>query len=592
MGLVDDMLRTAMQRMQRGEYGAAAEVCRQALRSRPGEPRAMLMLASACLESRNPAEALAVLTELASVAPHAAEVHYNLGVALMDLGRPADAEAKYKRAIELAPRLAAARYNLADCLFRLSRLDEAAASLEEALRLEPTLARAHYNLANAYRDQGRMIEALASFERALALEPSSRAAATNRLVAMNYPLLPPELVTEAHRAWGERLERDAGEPAPHGGTPDPDRPLRVGFLSPDFRKHSCAYFLEPLLSHLGDASRDEGGFELYCYANWRSEDEVTQRFRALVPNWRSVGTLIDARAEALIRADAIDVLIECAGLTDGNRVDLLARQPAPLQITYLGYPNTTGLTRVHRRMVDAVTDPPGTEHLMVETPLRLDGCLWCYRPDADAPDVAPAPCAASGTITFGSFNNLSKISDQTVELWCAVLRAVPGSRLLVKNRWMADPGTRSRLLSRFTARGIERERLECVPGSPTTLEHLVQYARIDVQLDTYPYHGTTTTCESLWQGVPVLSLTGDRHASRVGTSLLTCVGLGDWACDSPERFVSRAAEVSRDPRRLDTLRAALRGRVSASALRDERGYARRFAGAVRAAWRDRCRERV
>lgn len=577
------MFRTARAHLERGNHAAAVAVAREIVRLKPTGPEGLLLLGAVLQESGQPAEAERTLRGLAELVPGSPEVHYNLGNALVDLNRQTDAEAAYRKAVELAPRFAPGHYNLANCLRRQNRLDEAALSLETAASCDPRLARIHYNLGNARRDQGRVPEAVLSFERAIAIEPASSAANTNRLMALNYLDTDPAQVTAAHRAWGDKVQAAAGPVKPHRNTRDLNRRLRVGVLSPDLRQHSCSFFLEPLL-----ASLDRDRFELCCYHTHPTEDAVSERFKGYARIWRNFASVPDQQADAAIRADSVDVLIECAGLTDGNRLALLARKPAPVVITWLGYPNTTGLTRVDWRMVDAHSDPPGSEGLCTEKLLRIESCNWCYRPFDGAPDPAPAPILTRGHITFGSFNNLSKLSDRCVALWARALREVPGSRLLVKNSWMGDPGTRDHVRSRFGAAGVDPARLDTPAFVPGFAPHLASYAQIDVQLDTFPYHGTTTTCESLWQGVPVLTLLGRCHAARVGASLLNAVGLPEFACGSEDEFVKLAQSLASSPDRLANLRSGLRGRMAASPLRDEKGFAGRFADALSYAWRAWC----
>lgn len=373
---------------------------------------------------------------------------------------------------------------------------------------------------------------------------------------------------------------------------DPDRTLRVGFVSPDLRDHSVACFIEPVL-----ASLDRAGYTPVCFFTGPTADDVTRRLSGLceflhVP-CNTAGAEIPSRAEAAlasrILSARIDVLVDLAGHTGGHTLGACALRPAPVQVTYLGYPDTTGLGSIDARIVDAITDPPGPEFdsRCTEKLVRLDRCFLCYTPRADAPDVSDPPALRGGGITFGSFNNIKKLSPTCLSLWARVLAAVPASRLAIKGR-LASSHTRERFLSILAREGVSADRVELLPYADSAREHLDLYRRLDIALDAFPYHGTTTTCEALWQGVPTVSLAGDRHASRVGASILTSVGLPELIADSPEGFVRIAAELAGDTERLRTLRATMRRRMAASPLMDAASHALALEREIRALWRAAC----
>jgi predicted O-linked N-acetylglucosamine transferase (SPINDLY family) len=353
------------------------------------------------------------------------------------------------------------------------------------------------------------------------------------------------------------------------------RRLRLGYLSSDFREHSVASFIEPLLRN-----HDRARFEVYCYSDLPTPDATTQQIRREADAWRDITKLNDAEAARLVREDHIDILFDLAGHTGNNRLGIFAAQPALVQIAYLGYPNTTGLHTVAYRITDTVADPPGKEAYYSERLLHLDGCFLCYQPLSGAPDVAPLPALSNGYVTFGSFNNYSKLNANVLEVWAEVLRQIPGSRLLLKCPALTDEAIRARVLAHFRTLGIEDNRLELLGHTRTRAEHLAVYGRVDIALDTFFYNGTTTTCEALWMGVPVLSLMGRRHAGRVGASLLTTVGLTDWLVDTTEAYVSAARHHAGDFAALGQLRASLRGQVQASMLCDAHAFARRFEAAL------------
>jgi predicted O-linked N-acetylglucosamine transferase (SPINDLY family) len=355
-------------------------------------------------------------------------------------------------------------------------------------------------------------------------------------------------------------------------------------MSPDFRQHSVSFFLEPLL-----AAHDPAAVQVFCYADVAQPDAVTQRLMSYVHHWRDVAGCRDDDLCRVLAADRIDILVDLAGHTKGNRLAVFAQRSAPVQVTAIGYPATTGLAAMDYRLCDAVTDPPPeADAWSVETLVRLDAGLHCYRPPANAPAVGPLPAQAAGYITFGAFNKLAKISRDTVALWAEVLKAVPTSRLLVKTKPLAEAETRARLERAFADAGIAPARLELRGWEAQDRAHLDLYNHVDIALDTTPYNGTTTTCEALWMGVPVLTLAGRGHAARVGASLLSQVGLTDWIADNADAFVARARTATADTSALASLRKDLRATVAASPLCDGAVYARAVEGAYRAMWRKAC----
>ncbi len=511
-------------------------------------------------------DAVSAYRDALKIAPTSAELWNNLGLALEDAGQAGEAVAAFETAIQRGPTFTPARANLGALYAAAGRYAAAAEVCKAALKTDPDHVPTRVNLAAALIEQARHGDA------AEILAPISDRpeAADTALYLHHYRSNDPAGVVAAHRAWG------AG--APVAGSlarlPTEGRRLRVGYLSQDFRRHSVAYFFEPLL-----AAHNRTRVEVFCYATGERRDAVTARLKDAAEHWADVGGL---RAEALcnrIRVDNLDVLVELAGHTQGNSLGALARRAAPIQVSAIGYPGTTGLSQIDYRLVDGITDPSGSDIFATERLLRLPR-LHCYRPDENAPPVAPAPAQAAGFVTFGSFNKLGKVSDETIALWSRALQAVPKSRLFLKSKALAEEGTRALTIARFGAHGITPDRLTLFGWVPEDAGHLATYARIDIALDTFPYSGTTTTCEALWMGVPVLTLAGATHASRVSASLLTTVGLTDWICETPEAFVARAA-LSADFTMLATLRAELRDRVASSPLCDGAGYA----AAVEAAYR-------
>jgi protein O-GlcNAc transferase len=363
--------------------------------------------------------------------------------------------------------------------------------------------------------------------------------------------------------------------------PDPQRALRVGYVSADFRRHSVAYFLRGLV-----ASHDRRRVRVYCYSNVERADTVTAEFQSLADEWRPVTGLPDAAVAEQVRADRIDILVDLGGHTGGNRLLVFARKPAPVQVTWLGYPNTTGLPAIDYRLTDDIADPPGeADALHTEKLVRLPGGFLCYRPGAEAAGTPAAPRDASaGPVTFGSFNTLSKVTAEVIRVWSAILGRIPGSRLLLKSEGLDEQGTRARVSGAFAAHGIAPDRIGLLPWIEGYGEHMALYSRVDVALDPFPYNGTTTTCEALWMGVPVIALRGNRHAARVGASVLYHAGLPQWIAEDEAGYIALAVAGAADPQALRASRPANAERARASALTDQVRFTHDLEGAYRGMW--------
>ena len=570
------------------------------------------------LQQSRPLEAVQFLTRALAIDRKSTVCELRLAVALIAAGRTADSEPHLRRVVAADPQHVEAWDKLAYVLKMQDRLTEAVACHERVAALKPDYANGWYNYGLTLSLCGRSAEALQCHERALAADPAlvdarfGRAQALQQLDRMaeaveeygrvlaaqpqlhearSYRLLALHSLEEVSREtlWHEHQEygRRVG-PAPvrvWPQTPEPGRRLRLAILSPDLRMHSCAYFLLPLLEHL-----DRSAFELCLYHDHFREDAVTARLRSLATVWRNFVGESGAVVEQVVRADAPDVLIDLAGHTGmTNRLPLLARRLAPVQVTYLGYPNTTGVPAMDYRFTDGIADPTGeADHLASEKLVRFAPTAWAYQPPPDAPEPAGLPYAMRGYVTFGCFNSPSKFTDGMLAHWGRLLEVVPGSRLRLKGQGLGEAGTRARYAERFHRVGLPMDRVELIERTPDTRSHLAQYREVDIALDTFPYHGTTTTCEALWMGVPVVSLAGERHASRVGVSLLTAVGRSQWVASTPEDYIRIARELAEHPAALADEARTLRERVRHSPLGDHAGQSRRFAAALRQCWSEWC----
>lgn len=520
-----------------------------------------------------------------------------------------------RQAVAMRPADVGLRLNMAKALHEYGDTDAAIGEIEQGLKLPQTSSILYVEARQMLSDQQRYMESrewvtrglqafpndmgltfarateylrTGEYEKALPLYDALIAAAPqmaffylDRAYALNYlPDVDAKRMLAAHRECARFLDMAPDMLALWAGRDrDPNRRLRVGFLGPDFFRHSVAYFVEGLFEHL---SRER--CSVYVYHTNRQRDHVTDRLERAVDVFRHVKQEQPGVLAQIIARDEIDVLIDLAGYTNVHGVTVMAARPAPVLATYCGYPNTTGSSRIGWRIVDSVTDPAGSEQFATESLLRIDPCFLCYRPEADAPEVVPLPCVRKGFVTFGSFNAQRKFNKVTCGLWREVLMSVPGSRLAIKSINFTEAASIAFAREQLRGYGLPIDRVDVLPAAKSAREHLAQYGEVDIGLDTYPYHGTTTTCEAMWMGVPVVTMTGDRHASRVGTSLLSCVGLQDWIATSPEQYVEIAKRAASDNAGLSALRASLRERMAASALCDQAGFARKFEGAVRRMW--------
>ena len=567
-----------------GILDEAIAAYRQAIAIKPDYAEAHSNFGNALKNQGRLDEAVAAHRQAITVKPDFAEAHSNLGNALKNQGKLDEAIAAYRQAIAIKPDYAEAHSNLGNALKNQGKLEAAIASYRQAIATDPDLAEAHSNLGIALSNQGKLEEAIASYRQAIATNPDLAEAHSNLLFCLNYDdKSTAAQLFAAHREWDERYGRPLSRPTVYANERETERRLRVGYVSPDFRQHSVAYFLEPLLK-----GHDRQAVEVFCYAEVRQPDSVTARLHGLADHWLTTVGLSDDELAERIRADGIDILVDLAGHTAHNRLPVFARKPAPVQATWLGYPNTTGLEAIDYRLVDAVTDPAGEADAWAsETLVRLEGGFLCYGGLRDAPEPTAPPCLNAGTVTFGSFNNPAKVSAATFDAWARLLARLPQARLLLKGKPFAD-ATRALFLAHLGERGVAAERVELVAWLPNNAAHLALYDRIDIALDPFPYNGATTTCEALWMGVPVVTLRGDRHAGRVGASLLGQIGLPDLIANSVEEYVEIALALAGDPGRLHDLRRSLRPRLAESPLCDGHAFARKVEVAYRAMWRRWC----
>jgi len=496
----------------------------------------------------------------------------NYGLALFNMGQAERAIVSYRKALTIVPDHASVLLNMGNAYAKLDQLSRAAEIYEHVLQLDPSNRLAHGNLANVLAYQGRAGCALSHYFSALGDKPEDPGVHSNLLLCLHYTnSYDPDAIYREHLKWAACHVSGVRKFTEFHRERRPDGKIKIGYVTPDLKPHSVACFLEPLL-----CNHDRDRFEIYCYAELKQQDGEMNRLWNLPDVTRSTVNMSDDEVAELIYRDGIDILIDLAGHTENNRLPVFARKPAPIQMTYLGYPDTTGMDAIDYRITDHWADPPGmTEHLHTEHLVRLDNGFLCFKPPQESPAVTPLPADEQGFVTFGSFNALTKITHQMLEVWARLLYSVDNSRLLIKNRQLTDTSLRESLAAEFERLGISRDRVDML-GITSKTEHMASYGKVDIALDTYPYNGTTTTCDCLWMGLPVISMSGRTHVSRVGVSLLSRVGLDNLICVNEQEYMECAVRLSMDMVRLRDIRMNLRGRMKKSRLCDSAAFTREF----------------
>ena len=569
-----------------GRWGNAEALLRRATAAAPDSPEAWGHLGQTRRNLGRSGEALGAFGRASRLRPEAPEYRVAVGNALSDLGRHAEAADVFEGVTHLTPEEPRLWVLLGNARYVLQHVTQAERAYRRALELVPDDLRVRNQLGNLLVRTGRVEEGLALFIRSHELRGLAKGDLNPQLSQLQYGgRLSPEEVFEEHRAWGQALEEAAGPVPVHANDRTPDRVLRVGYVSGDFRDHAVWKWFEPILEH-----RDRSKFKVVLYANDPRPDAVTGKAKSYADEWRDTSDVDDEAMKRLIMEDRIDVLVDLSNQTPRNRLRMFARKPAPVQATYLGTPGTSGLSRMDYLIIDPHVAPPGmTEHLNTEKLVRLPHCFGAWRPPQAAPEVNELPAGKNGFVTFGSFNFLAKLSAETLEMWSRVLRATPGSRLLIKSWGAGDEGVRTRLREAIAKGGVGPERIETLGHASTQEDHLATYGRVDVALDTFPYHGTTTTCDAMWMGVPVVTLAGKAHVSRTGVSLLKNVGLDELIAESEGQYVKIASGLASDLPRLVGLRRTLRDRMARSRLTDGKALAADFERALRWMWEEYCR---
>nr|WP_315207530.1 tetratricopeptide repeat protein [uncultured Albidiferax sp.] len=497
-----------------------------------------------------------------------------LGAMLQASGQAEEALAAKQRAAERMPQDAEAACNLGHSLQDLDRTTEAEVALQRALVLKPAYPEALNNLAITYQKMGRLVESEANFRAALALSPAHQGMFDNLLFTLNYhPGHTAEEIFASYQAYEQRF----GAPhradwQPHRNDRNPERRLRVGYVSPDFRSHSCTFFMEPLLAH-----HDAATVEVTAYADLARGDAVTQRYQGYVDHWVPTRGMTDAALAERIRADGIDILVDLAGHTVGNRLGVFARKPAPVSLSWMGYGYTTGLRAIDYYLTDAASVPSGSEHLFSEEPWRLPGCYTAYRPGPAMGEVNALPARARGYVTLGTLTRGVRINHRTLRVWAQILRQLPTARLVIDSRSFKDTGVQQSTIAEFIAQGIDPVRVDVGFNSPPW----DVLRGIDIGLDCFPHNSGTTLFETLYMGLPYVTLADRPSVGRIGSAILQGLGRPEWIAQTEAEYVEKVVSLARDLPALAQLRATLRGQVQASPLMDEVGFTRQVEQAYR-----------
>ena len=563
-----------------GKMEEAIKAYNKAISLKPNYADAYYNMADILKDQGKLNKAIEAYNKALSIKPDFTEAYNNLGNALKDQGKLDKAVEAFNKAILLKPNYSEVYYNMANSLKDQGKLDKAIEAFNKSISLKPDFVQAHNNLGSTLQEKGRLDEAEASYNNAIALQPDYNVAYSNKNLCLNYSSLwSPLFIFQQHLEFEKQFGGlEVRTPLSLPVKKQPGDKLRVGYVSGDLNKHSVAYFFEPLLQH-----HNVKVVETFCYYNDKKIDEITDRLITTSNNWHSIFGVSDTDVVNLIKNDKIDILVDLSGHTDKNKLLVFAQKPAPIQVTWLGYPNTTGLSAIDYRLTDIIADPIGeADDFHSETLLRLPNGFQCYKGDQTVIADVNLPQKSNGYITFGSFNNLSKVSPEIIKLWSKILQSVPNSQLILKGSLLNHDTTR--YIKLFNKEGISEDQIKLYGRLPNKGDHLKLYNAIDIGLDPFPFNGATTTCEALWMGVPVITLLGDRHVGRVGASILTNVGLTDFIAQDIDDYVELAIKMAGNIEYLEKTRQGLREQMESSPLCNGKSFACDIENAYQDMW--------
>jgi len=581
---ISHLLESAKQAYKENNLEKAEEYFQEVVNLEPDNIDAHYIIGLIASSNEKNAKALKHLEKAASLCNDNPNIFYNYGAILQRTAHYVKAAEQYKKALSLKPTHKGALLNYSAVMLIMGKAKEAELAARKLHEVDPSDVSFLMNLGNSFKDQGQINESIDAYKKFLERQPEHAIAGSNMLLCLNYSLLDAETIFQEHKEWEKRVKPGITVTTYPERHLDPVKsPLRIGYISGDFKTHSVAYYFEPILKY-----HDRTCFEIFCYSDVENPDIVTHRLQKLSHTWHNIHSKKNDEVIELILHDEIDILVDLAGHAGNKRISLFLNRLAPVQLTYMGYPNTTGISTMDYRLTDVWADPEGMDRYYTETLYRLKDGFLCYRPVVDAPPVSETPAKSNDYITFGSFNNLPKINLYTIEVWSNILKAVPHAKLYMKTKPFKDLSVQDRYKKLFNAQGIEDNRLIFCAFASSIPDHLTTYKNVDIALDTFPYNGTTTTCEALWMGVPVVSLIGDMHAGRVGYSLLSRIGLPSMVAENVEKYIGIVTFLSSDIERLSKLRKGLRITVAQSPICN----AISFTGTLEDAYRDMWRNKV
>lgn len=567
-----------------GRLDDALAAFRRAIQLKPDFAEAHSNLSGVLADKGDLDGAIAACRRAIELMPDYAEAHFNLGNSLLVANKLDEAIASYRRAIQIKPDYAEALDNLGNALNIAGQPDAAIEYFKRAIALQPAMAKAFSSLANALKDKGQIAEAIQNNRRAVALAPENARLHSSLIYGLQFDpdCAPADLLAE-ERNWARRhADPLKGQWPAHSNNRDPNRRLKVGYISGDFRAHPVGRFMVPLLAH-----HDHQNFEIFCYSSVRAPDELTARTRRAADVWRDIAPLSDEQGAKSVEADQIDILVDLTMHSAKDRLLLLARKPAPIEVTYLAYPGSTGMDAVDYRITDPYLDPPGAPlDYYTEQSIRLPKTYWCYEPLLES-EPGPLPAAKNGFITFGCLNNFCKASPAALATWANLLSKVPNSRLILHSN---EGAHRAGVQQVFERAGVGAARIEFV-GKMSVAAYMDCYHAIDIALDPFPYVGGTTTCDALWMGVPVITLAGRTALERGGVSILTNSGLTELIAKTPAEYIEIAAALALDVNRLAGLRQAIRPQMRQSPIMDAKQFALDMENAYRQIWQRWCTEK-
>ena len=553
---MNEKLSYAIQCHQQGDLNQALNIYQEIVSKEPQHADAWQFLGVISMQTGKLDQAIDLIKKAIAIRSDIPGYHSNLAMAYKEIDQFNQSLTHYQHAISLSPENPVLHFNLAALFHHYGRFEEARNAYVASLQLKPDQPLVHHNLGNLLLKQGDVKGALMAASIAKKLAPENQAIQSNYLFCLNYSVdYPPEVILNEHLKWGRQYPETDSQTMNllH------NQRIHIGYVSPDFRNHAVTRFVQAILTY-----HDVQQFNIFCYSNVKKADRVTNLLKQLNVTWRDIYGQNDDDVIQQIQSDNIHILVDLAGHSSNNRLTVFARKAAPVQMTYLGYPNTTGLSQIHFRIIDYWTDPDLNQFAGSEKRLYLPHGFLCFTPMEFMPSISSA--SPKKTVTFGSFNNLPKVNKHVIQLWASVLKATPHSRLLLKTKGFNDIAIQNRYLDKFERQGINPDRIQLSGSIPDETAHLEMYNHVDIALDTFPYNGTTTTCEALFMGVPVITLAGTYHASRVGVSILSQIGLSEWIAYHPNEFIQKSVHLAERSEDRQYIRKHLRKRLLQSDL--------------------------